>query len=81
VPEVLDSLKWEFKRAQRRLSERLGAGPFLCGETMTIADILAAHCLSWAVGAKFPVTEQNLRDYLDRMRARPAFKRALGDQK
>ncbi len=77
VPAVVDSLKWEFDRALGRLQERLGDGPFLCGETMTIADILAAHCLSWAVGAEFPVTAPPLRDYLDRMRARPAFARAL----
>lgn len=77
VPAVVDSLKWEFQRSQKRLVERLGSNPFLMGETMTIADILAAHCGSWAIGAGFPITEPVFRDYVDRLRARPAFARAM----
>ena len=51
-------------------------GPFLMGETMTIADIVLTHCLGWAISAKFPVEEPRLRDYAEAMRARPAYKRA-----
>jgi glutathione S-transferase len=75
LPAIKDSLKWEFERSTKFLADKLGPGPFLMGEQMTIADILAAHCLTWAVVAKFPITPQPLRDYLDRMRARPAFRR------
>ena len=42
-----------------------------------VADILAAHCLIWGIGAKFPAPEGALADYLARMRARPAFQRAM----
>jgi glutathione S-transferase len=76
-PEVKDSLKWEYARSLDRLAERLGDGPFLMGEVMTVADILAAHCLIWGIGAKFPAPEGALADYLARMRARPAFARAM----
>ena len=76
-PEVKDSLKWEYARSLERLAERLGDGPFLMGEVMTVADILAAHCLIWGIGAKFPAPEGALADYLARMRARPAFQRAM----
>ncbi|PHQ97049.1 MAG: glutathione S-transferase [Marinosulfonomonas sp.] len=77
VPAVKDSLKWEFERSQKRLVERLGSNPFLMGEVMTIADILAVHCGGWAITAKFPVTEPVFRDYIERLRARPAFVRAM----
>ncbi|MGI1662337.1 glutathione S-transferase family protein [Palleronia sp. KMU-117] len=76
VPEVKPSLKWEFERSVRAFETLLGQGPFLMGEVMTIADIIAAHCGGWAIGAKFPVESPGFRDYIDRMRARPAFARA-----
>lgn len=76
-PEVKESLRWEYSRSLTRLADRLGEGPFLMGGTMTVADILAAHCLIWGVGAKFPAPEGALADYLGRMRARPAFARAM----
>jgi len=79
VPEVKDSLKWEFERNLERLSKRVD-GPFLQGVTFTIADIVATHCLNWALVAGFPVTDKNMRDYAREMRERPAFKRALAHQ-
>ncbi len=78
MPEIKDSLKWEFANSAKRLADMLGDGPFLMGETMTVADILAAHCLSWATNARFPVEEPALTGYLARMRDRPAFQRAIG---
>ncbi|MCB1313600.1 MAG: glutathione S-transferase family protein [Sedimentitalea sp.] len=75
VPAVKPSLKWEFERNLARLAQRF-AGPFLQGETMTIADIICVHCLNWAHSAKFPVEDETLKAYSKRMRARPAFQRA-----
>jgi glutathione S-transferase len=77
VPEIKPSLKWEFERSLRSFETLLGDGPFLMGETMTIADIIAAHCGSWAVTAKFPLESPVFRDYVERLRARPAFARAV----
>ena len=76
VPEIKDSLRWEYGRALARLEERL-EGPFLMGEQMTVPDIIAAHCLNWGKLAKFPEPEGALAEYLDRMLARDAFKRAV----
>ncbi len=75
VPEVKDSLKWEFARNLELLADRL-TGPFLMGETMTIADIVCTHCLNWAAGAKFPVENEKMLAYGKAMRARDAFVRA-----
>lgn len=78
MPAVKDSLKWEFERSLGRFMERLGDGPYLMGETMTIADILACHCGNWATNARFPLDSQpGFKTYTDRLRDRPAYKRAM----
>jgi len=75
VPTVKPSLKWEFGRNLDRLSNTI-TGHFVMGEMMTVPDILLTHCLTWAIGAKFEVSQSNLRDYMERMRDRPAYKAA-----
>ena len=74
VPQVKDSLRWEFIRNTNRLAERLD-GPFLMGEDFTIADIICAHCMNWAYSAKFPIESTELLAYGKRMRARDAYQR------
>lgn len=77
VPEVKESLKWEFARTCTEIADRLGDGPFLCGEAMTVPDILLTHCIGWAMSAKFPIHEDRLTAYARRMRDRPAYQRAV----
>jgi glutathione S-transferase len=78
LPAIKDSLIWEFTRSQAHMVARMDAtGPFVMGDTVTIADILLAHCCGWAANAKFPVTEPRLQDHMAMMRARPSFGRAL----
>ncbi len=77
MPAIKSSLMWEFERSQRVLVARMGSGPFLMGETMTVPDIILGHCGAWAVAAKFPITEPALADCLARLQARPAFGRAM----
>ncbi|MGF6861487.1 glutathione S-transferase [Rhodobacteraceae bacterium MBR-64] len=74
---IKDSLKWEFERSQKVLVDRMGAGPFLMGDVMTVPDIICTHCGFWAIGAKFPISQPGYSAYLDRMRARPAYQRAM----
>lgn len=76
VPDVKDTLRWEFERSQKHFADRLGEGPWLMGETFTVPDIIAAHCGGWAINANFPVTEPAFQDFIARARERPAFKRA-----
>ena len=75
VPAIKDSLKAEFARAAKQLSERL-EGPFLMGEEITLPDLLAVHCINWSIGAKFPQVDDKLQDWVKTMRDRPAFKAA-----
>lgn len=74
---ITKSLIWEFERSQKTLVARMAAGPFLMGDKMTVPDIILAHCGGWAVNAKFPIVEPRLTEYLERVRGRDAFKRAL----
>ncbi|MGH1424894.1 MAG: glutathione S-transferase family protein [Pseudooceanicola sp.] len=76
VPEIKPPLQAEFTRNTAKLSNRL-KGPFLMGDQMTVPDILSTHCLNWAVAAKFPAVEGALAEHADRMRARPAYQRAM----
>ena len=75
VPAIKDALRWEFARSQKELARRMGDGPFVMGDEMTIPDILATHCGTWARNAKFEITEPAYEAYLDRMIARPAWQR------
>ena len=79
APEVKPVLKWEFQRSLVRLEERFQGG-FLMGDTFTIADILAVHCLNWAANAKFPAASEELKAYTKRCRDRDAYKRAVADR-
>ena len=73
MPEIKDSLKAEFARSIDHLATRI-AGEFVMGDRITVSDILAVHCLNWAVGAKFPVENDVVNAYAKRLRARDAFK-------
>lgn len=77
VPEVKDSLRWEFDQNLKNIANRMGDAPFVCGDEMTVPDFVLEHCLLWARGAKFEVTEQKMLDYHARMKSRPALKIAL----
>jgi glutathione S-transferase len=79
VPAIKDSLKGEFTRAADLLAERL-EGPFLMGDQMTHADILAVHCINWSIGAEFPRLNDKLGQWAAGLRTRDAFKAAQAKQ-
>ncbi len=72
---IKNTLRWEFERSQKTLSHRMGEGDFVMGDRMTVPDLILAHCLIWALSARFPIVETRLTEFLDRMRQRPAFRR------
>ena len=75
VPGIVDSVAAEFVRNTDTLAKRL-KGPFLMGNAMTHADILAVHCINWSVGAGFPRINDDLAGWAKTLRDRPAFKAA-----
>ena len=69
------------KEAQRLLSvmsNKLGEGPYLCGDDFTIADIA---CYPWVRGYKWSKIDitlhPNIVAWVERVRARPAVERGL----
>ncbi|PJE27723.1 glutathione S-transferase [Pseudooceanicola antarcticus] len=80
VPEIKPTLAWEFARNCDVLASRM-QGDFLMGDEMTVPDLLLAHCLNWAVAAKFEVPNEALQAYGARMRSRDAYRRAVASEK
>lgn len=76
---IKNTLRWEFEKSQKQLIHRMGEGDFVIGDQMTVPDIILAHCLIWALTAKFPVIEPRLSKFLAQMRERPAFQRAVAE--
>ena len=77
VPGIRASAEWDFARAMATLEARLGDNEFVMGDRITVPDLLISHCAGWALGAKFELPKGKVGDYLKRLRARPAMKRAL----
>jgi len=77
VPQVKESLRWEFARSIKNMETRMGDGPNLMGEKFTIPDIILTQCGGWARVAKFDVPEGKLRDYFKRQIKRPAYIKAM----
>ena len=75
MPAVKESLKAEFSASAEKLSAMLD-GPFLMGDSISIPDILACHCINWSVGAKFPRVDDRLFAYAKNLRERPAYQAA-----
>lgn len=76
LPQIKDSLRWEWTRSLDRLADRIN-GPFLTGDTMTVSDIICAHCLYWGTSIKFEVTPEPLQAFQKQMLARPAIQRLM----
>ena len=77
VPAIKEPLMWEYARNISRLMEQMD-GPYLMGERFTLADIILAHCGSWARAAGFPTDNERLVAYIKTCRARPAFQKLTG---
>ncbi|RDV29035.1 glutathione S-transferase family protein [Alteromonas aestuariivivens] len=75
IKQMLAVSDWEFERAADVFSTLLGEQEFVCGDTLTVADILATHILVWAQGESLRLPE-NLKQYADRMVERPAYRKA-----
>lgn len=77
-PERAAAGRARFEAAALAVSDELGGGEFLVGEGFTVADVLAGSALAWTIRAGFPeAIPANLRDYVERLGGRPAYKRAL----
>jgi len=75
VPEVLNTTRWEFTQSLRALEQFLQGKKYIVGSSFSMADILVAHTLNWAINFNFEMPVE-LQEYKDRMYGRHACKRA-----
>ncbi|WP_108446139.1 glutathione S-transferase family protein [Halomonas denitrificans] len=80
VPAVLPTAAWEFQRALAALGRRFDGEGWLVGDHFTLADLLLAHTLTWAVQFKMRLPPA-LSAYRERVTARPALARAAARER
>jgi len=83
LPEDLRSDKaaaaceFDYMRGLGHLETRLGDNQYVTGDEFTVPDLIIGHCMGWGINAmKWEPPKGPLRDYLERLRERPAFKTA-----
>lgn len=79
APGMRATVEADIARVEERFELLLGESEFFAGDAFTIADILAGHSLHWAESAKITLQSEVTKSYLERMRARAAWTRALGE--
>lgn len=74
-PEVIGKAIEDLKPVIRRLDERIGEGPFLAGEHLSFADIMAGHLLYRYYTVDFDRTETPALDaWYERLSNRAAYR-------
>ncbi|MBL4727377.1 MAG: glutathione S-transferase family protein [Rhizobiaceae bacterium] len=73
---VKPAAKIDFAKSLETLEKRLGDNEYIMGDTFTVPDIIITHCYGWATNAKFDWPDGKVKDYVERVRLRPAFVRA-----
>ena len=61
-----------------QLVSRLSASEYICGDSFSAADIVMGHNVGWA-RAYGLCRDDSLREYRERLAARPAFQQAFAD--
>ena len=68
---------WQLARSLRPIEKALAVQPFIAGEVFSMADIVVFHCLVWALSAKLEGVGEASRAYIERLKTRPAYQRAM----
>ena len=76
LPAIIEIAAWEFQKVAGVLAKGLADREYLVGDSFSMADILAAHTLTWARAFKVPHGIAELDDYELRISARSALERA-----
>ena len=69
----------KFSLAIRPLERRFSSGDYLIGDEFSAADVVVGAVLAWSSMLGLVADAPNVSAYLERIKARPAFKRAFGD--
>ena len=77
LPQMLEIAAYEWLSPAAVLADHLDGREFMIGESFSVADIMVAHTLNWARSFEVPLGSDVVEAYLDRMIARPGFKKTL----
>ena len=77
VPDVKRTCKFDFDRAMKALSVRLGNRTYVMGDQFTIPDLMLGYLANWAKNTGWELPAGNVADYVSRIHARPAFIKTL----
>jgi glutathione S-transferase len=77
IKDVKRACEFDFGRSMAALSKRLGHHSCVMGDRFTVPDLLLGHCFNWALASKWVLPEGNVRNYYDRICARPAQHKAM----
>ena len=78
TPEA-HAVREKFSLAIRPLERRFSSGDYLIGDEFSAADVVVGAVLAWANMLGLVADAPYVSAYLERIKARPAFKRAFGD--
>lgn len=78
---ISDPAKTRARFAFAAAEKTLGDKPYICGDEFTAADIMVTWALIFGGLFSIPTTDEcpNLMTWWDRMKARPAYQRAMAD--
>ena len=78
TPEA-HAVREKFSLAIRPLERRFSSGDYLIGDEFSAGDVVVGAVLAWANMLGLVADAPNVSAYLERIKARPAFKKAFGD--
>lgn len=73
------AVREKFSLAIRPLERRFSSADYLIGDDFSAGDVVVGAVLVWANSMGLVIDAPNVSAYLDRIKARPAFKKAFGD--
>jgi glutathione S-transferase len=76
-PAIEGFTKVELAKALDYIGNAVGAGPYMMGANLTLADIQMSYCMAVLESAGFLAGRPALSTYWERLQAEPGFKRCV----
>lgn len=73
VADAKRACLYDFNRAVKALSARLGDRTYVMGDMFTVPDLLFGHCANWAKALGWIIDDANVAAYVTRVLSRPAY--------
>ena len=82
IPEIFPSCLFEFQRVLKHIEQTMSDDRlYILGDEFTLADIYVGQTLMWSKSRSFGDMGEITKSYINRLKARPAWQRAIGTLK